>query len=152
MDTCTMDTRPWYRPAGLWPVEQMIGYFHLFIVATEAPRRRLVVTGDSARIEEKTTESSTCFFNILGLKHRYTGPRFNVAFERQSVVLSWTAGDSNAQLVVTWNTLFTSPTLYLLSWLARNGANDTNCKAFIGLGEKTHTVIIIRSVGVSPST
>ena len=39
----------------------IFGYFRLFIVAThlsDAPRRRLVVTGDSARIQDETTENS----------------------------------------------------------------------------------------------
>ena len=34
---------------------------------TEAPRRQLVVTGDCARIQNKTTESSAWFFNVLGV-------------------------------------------------------------------------------------
>ena len=51
-------------------------YFCLFIVATGCPserhpppplQRRLVVTGDSARIQVETTESSAWFFNVLGV-------------------------------------------------------------------------------------
>ena len=34
---------------------------------SDAPRRRLVVTGDSTRIQDKTTESSAWFFNVLGV-------------------------------------------------------------------------------------
>ena len=34
---------------------------------SDAPRRRLVVTGGSARIQNETTESSTWFFNMLGV-------------------------------------------------------------------------------------
>ena len=34
---------------------------------SDAPRRRLVVTGDSARIQDKTTENSAWFFNVLGV-------------------------------------------------------------------------------------
>ena len=34
---------------------------------SEAPRRRLVVTGDSARIQDETTENSAWFFNVLGV-------------------------------------------------------------------------------------
>ena len=34
---------------------------------SDSPRRRLVVTGDSVRIQVKTTESSTWFFNVLGV-------------------------------------------------------------------------------------
>ena len=33
---------------------------------SDAPRRRLVVTGDSARIQDETTENSAWFFNVLG--------------------------------------------------------------------------------------
>ena len=33
----------------------------------ETPRRRLVVTGDSARIQDETTESSAWFFSVLGV-------------------------------------------------------------------------------------
>ena len=34
---------------------------------SDAPRRRLVVTGDSARIQDGTTENSAWFFNVLGV-------------------------------------------------------------------------------------
>ena len=34
---------------------------------SDAPRRRLVITGDSARIQDETTESSAWFFNVLGV-------------------------------------------------------------------------------------
>ena len=34
---------------------------------SDAPRRRLVVTGDSARIQDETTENSVWFFNVLGV-------------------------------------------------------------------------------------
>ena len=34
---------------------------------SDAPRRRLVVTGDSARIQDETTENSAWFFSVLGL-------------------------------------------------------------------------------------
>ena len=34
---------------------------------SDAHRRRLVVTGDSARIEDGTTENSVWFFNVLGV-------------------------------------------------------------------------------------
>ena len=33
----------------------------------DATRRRLIVTGDSARIQEETTESSSWFFNLHGV-------------------------------------------------------------------------------------
>ena len=34
---------------------------------SDTPRRRLVVTGDSARIQDETTESSALLFNVLGV-------------------------------------------------------------------------------------
>ena len=34
---------------------------------SDAPRRRLVVTGDNTRIQDETTESSAWSFNVLGL-------------------------------------------------------------------------------------
>ena len=34
---------------------------------SDAPRRRLVVRGDSARIQDETTENSAWFFNVLGV-------------------------------------------------------------------------------------
>ena len=34
---------------------------------SDAPRRQLVVTGDSAKIQDETTENSAWFFNVLGV-------------------------------------------------------------------------------------
>ena len=34
---------------------------------SDTPRRRLVVTADSARIQDETTENSAWFFNVLGV-------------------------------------------------------------------------------------
>ena len=34
---------------------------------SDAPRRRLVVTGDNTRIQDETTESSAWSFNVLGV-------------------------------------------------------------------------------------
>ena len=34
---------------------------------SDAPRRRLVVTGDSARIQDETTECSACFFDVFSV-------------------------------------------------------------------------------------
>ena len=64
-------------------------YFSSLPVAhlCDAPRRRLVVTGDSARIQDETTENSAWFFNVLGVQHRHTGPRVNVSSERQLIIL-----------------------------------------------------------------
>ena len=64
-------------------------YLPLLPVAhlSDAPRRRLVITEDSARIQDETTENSIWFFNVLGVKHRHMGPRFNVSSERQLVFL-----------------------------------------------------------------
>ena len=53
---------------------------------SDAPRRRLVVTGESARIQDETTESFAWFFNVHGVFNRHTGPRFNVSSERQLVL------------------------------------------------------------------
>ena len=50
---------------------------------SDTARRRLVVTGDCARIQDETTESSAWFFNVLGVKRRHMGPRFKVSSERQ---------------------------------------------------------------------
>ena len=54
-------------------VSLLVDYYCLFIVATSRrsqqgpPGRRLVVTGDSARIQAETTENSAWFFNVLGV-------------------------------------------------------------------------------------
>ena len=42
-------------------------YFSLVAHLSDAPRRRLVVTRDSARIQDETTEISAWFFNVLGV-------------------------------------------------------------------------------------
>ena len=34
---------------------------------SDTPRRRLVVTGDSSRIQDENTESSAWFFNVIGV-------------------------------------------------------------------------------------
>ena len=59
---------------NLFAVNDMkfLGYFHLFIVATGCPSERrpqktLVVTGNSERIQDETTENSAWFFNVLGV-------------------------------------------------------------------------------------
>ena len=47
------------------------GYFFVYLSSlpvahlTDAPRRWLVVTGDSARIQDETTENSAWFFDLL---------------------------------------------------------------------------------------
>ena len=71
--------------------QSLVGYFRLFIVATGCPSERRpqkTVIGDTARIQDETTYSSTWFFNVLGVYHRHTGPRFHVSSERLSVILS----------------------------------------------------------------
>ena len=52
-----------------WQILHLIDCFRLFIVVTgcNAPRGRLVVTGDSARIQDETSENSAWFFNVLGV-------------------------------------------------------------------------------------
>ena len=44
-------------------------YLSLLPVAhlSDASRRRLVVTGDSEKIQDETTENSAWFFNVLGV-------------------------------------------------------------------------------------
>ena len=47
-------------------------YFRLFIVATGCPsewrpQKTVSCLGDSARIQDETTESSAWFFNVLGV-------------------------------------------------------------------------------------
>ena len=64
---------------------------------SDAPRRRLVVTGDSARIQDETTESSAWFFNVLGVQHRHTGPRFIVSSERHLIIVNLTSRELNPQ-------------------------------------------------------
>ena len=58
---------------------------------SDAPSRRLVVTGYGARIQGKTTESSAWFFNMLGVSHRHTGLRFKVSSDRQLVIVTLTS-------------------------------------------------------------
>ena len=102
----------WYS----WMREtRVIDYFRLFIVASgcpseqgsyitvrytipdlsDAPRRLLVVTGDSARIQDETTES--WFFNVLNVLHRQTGPQFKVSSERRLIIVRLTSPESNPQ-------------------------------------------------------
>ena len=40
---------------------------------SDTHKRRLVVTGDSARIQDETNESSAWFYNVLGTLHHYMG-------------------------------------------------------------------------------
>ena len=60
---------------------------------SDTRRIRLVVTWDTARIQDETTEGSAWFFNMLGVYHCHKGPQFNVSSERLIVILSWSAGD-----------------------------------------------------------
>ena len=53
-------------------------------------RRWLVVTGDSAGIQDEITESSAWFFNVLGVQQRHTGPWFKVLSERQLIIVRLT--------------------------------------------------------------
>ena len=89
---------------------------------SNTPKTRLLVTGDSARIQGKTTESSAWFFSMLGVYHRHTGPRFKVSSERLLVILEGQHGDSNPQPVVTRkhcvHESYTLPTE--LYWLTKN--------------------------------
>ena len=61
-------------------------YFRLPITQlSDAPRRRLFVTGESGRIQDETTENFAWFSNVLGVMHRHKRPRFKVSSERQLV-------------------------------------------------------------------
>ena len=64
-------------------------YLSLLPVAhlSNAPWRRLVVMEDSARIEDETTESSTWFFNLLGVSHCHMGAWFKVSSEGKLVTV-----------------------------------------------------------------
>ena len=58
-----------YRP--IYAIDRLVisVYLSSLPVAhlSDAPRRWLVVTGDSARIQDETTENSAWFFNVLGV-------------------------------------------------------------------------------------
>ena len=58
-----------HGPSGLNPLLIISVYLSSLQVAhlSDTPRRRLVVTGDSARIQDETTENSAWFFNVLGV-------------------------------------------------------------------------------------
>ena len=56
---------------NFWSFDWLIIFVYLSLLPvahlSDAPIRRSVVTGDSARIQEKTTENSAWFFNVLGV-------------------------------------------------------------------------------------
>ena len=56
-------------------------YLSLLPVAhlSNVPRRQFVITGDSARLQDETTESSALFFNVLGIWHCHMEPQFKVS-------------------------------------------------------------------------
>ena len=80
---CHLDVRPWHVEKNLGG-GVIFGYLLSLPVAhlSDTPRRQLVVTGDSARIQDEITENSTWFFNVLSVEHHHTGPRFDVSSER----------------------------------------------------------------------
>ena len=55
----------------IWLFRCLISFIYLsslpVVRLSDDPRRRLVVTGDSARVQDETTKSSTWFFNVLGV-------------------------------------------------------------------------------------
>ena len=87
LNYCVRDIA-WNHTEGI--LSTLLGFFFFFcllswlLVAhlTDAPGRRIVVTGKSSRIQDETTENSTWFFNVQGVWHRHTGPLFNVSYER----------------------------------------------------------------------
>ena len=56
-----------------WAYTELLVGFSVYLSSlpvshlSNAPRRWLVVTGDSARIQDETTENSAWFFNVLGV-------------------------------------------------------------------------------------
>ena len=56
---------------GTFPPGSLVTFVYLSSLPVahlnDAPRRRLVVTGDSARIQDETAENSAWFFNVLGV-------------------------------------------------------------------------------------
>ena len=81
---------------------------------SDAPRKRLAVTGDIARIQDETNENSVWFFNVLDVKHIHKGPRFKVSSERQ-VIIGCPARESNPQTLVLSRAL--EPLSYSGGWL-----------------------------------
>ena len=57
------------KRSNVWSVLIILVYLSSLPVAhlSGAPRRRLVVTGDSARIQDETTVNYAWFFNVLGV-------------------------------------------------------------------------------------
>ena len=53
--------------------------------------KKTVVTGDSAMIQDETTENPAWFFNVLSVQHHHTGPRFKGSSERQLVSVGLTS-------------------------------------------------------------
>ena len=63
---------------SLSPKFCLLACFRLFVdcASERRPQRTVSFTGDGARIQDETTESSAWFLNVLGVKHRHTEPRF----------------------------------------------------------------------------
>ena len=70
-----------------WLVISVIYRLYRLPIRATPPRRRLVVTGDSAGIQDETTENSAWFFKVLGVYHRHTGLCFKVSSEKLLVIL-----------------------------------------------------------------
>ena len=60
---CYLISHGRYMPLIIFVYLSLLPVAHL----RNAPRRRLVVTGDSARIQDETTENIAWFFNVLGV-------------------------------------------------------------------------------------
>ena len=58
---------------------------------SDAPRRLLVVTGNSARIQDEITKSSIWFFNVLDVYHCHMEPQFKVSSERHIIIVRLTS-------------------------------------------------------------
>ena len=59
--------------AGYWLVISVYLSSLPVVHLSDAQRRRFVITWDSVRIQDETTESSAWFFNVIGIEHRHTG-------------------------------------------------------------------------------
>ena len=64
---------------------------------SDAPRRRLVVTGDNARSQDETTESLAWFLNVLSVSHRHMWPQFNVSSKKLLKILTGLRGSTKVK-------------------------------------------------------
>ena len=82
--SCVLRT-PIYHMIRFWLVISVYSSSLSVAHLSDAPRRRLVVTRNSARIQNETNEGSVWFFNVLGVQHRHTGPRFKSLIRKTTI-------------------------------------------------------------------